>query len=181
MRHPSRLGACRWCVVARFRPLAGWRGDGDSRETFRRRYEQGDTAHADKGPDAQDSWIIFSRGNELLGDHAITRGRNASERINSVTTFTGQSLTGGEGSTSLLTLAATSGDYNPATHQEIPAGGRSQAVALAFGKGRVVITGDAAMLSAQAEGNVRFGMQRAGNDDRQFALNIMHWLSGLLN
>jgi len=25
------------------------------------------------------------------------------------------------------------------------------------------------------------GMNTAGNDDRQFALNVFHWLSGLLN
>jgi hypothetical protein len=36
------------------------------------------------------------------------------------------------------------------------------------------------MLTAQIEGNVRFGMQRAGNDNRQFALNTLHWLSRLL-
>jgi hypothetical protein len=42
--------------------------------------------------------------------------------------------------------------------------------------------GEAAMLSAQVAGseNIRMGMNVPGNDDRQFALNIMHWLSGLL-
>ena len=139
-----------------------------------------DTAHADKGPNAQDSWIIYSRGNGLLGDHAITRGREASERVNSVTTFTGQSLKGRTGSVALLALAETSGDYNPATDKEVSAAGRAQGIALPFGKGRVVILGEAAMLTAQIEGNVRFGMQRAGNDNRQFALNTLHWLSRLL-
>jgi hypothetical protein len=139
-----------------------------------------DTAHADKGPNAQDSWIIYSRGNGLLGDHAITRGRDASERVNSVTTFTGQSLKGRTGSVALLKLAETAGDYDPATDKEVSAAGRAQGIALPFGKGRVVILGEAAMLTAQIEGNVRFGMQRVGNDNRQFALNTLHWLSRLL-
>lgn len=139
-----------------------------------------DTAHADKGPNAQDSWIAYSRDNGLLANHAITRGRDASEQVNAVTTFTGQSLKAGEGSIALLKLAETAGDYNPATDQEVSAAGRAQGVALPFGKGRVVVLGDAAMLTAQMEGNVRFGMQRAGNDNRQFALNAMHWLSRLL-
>ena len=139
-----------------------------------------DTAHADKGPNHQDSWIVYSRDNGLLGDHAITRGRDASERVNSVTTFTGQSLKGRTGSVALLKLAETAGDYDPATDKEVSAAGRAQGIALPYGKGRVVILGEAAMLTAQIEGNVRFGMQRAGNDNRQFALNTLHWLSRLL-
>lgn len=38
------------------------------------------------------------------------------------------------------------------------------------------------MLSAQVVGpqQVKFGMNRPGIDNRQLALNIMHWLSRLL-
>lgn len=39
-------------------------------------------------------FIQFNRGNSLLGNHAITRGRNAGERLNHVQSFTGQSLRG---------------------------------------------------------------------------------------
>lgn len=62
------------------------------------------------------------------------------------------------------------------------AAGRAQGIALRFGRGRVVILGEAAMLSAQlgAEGR-RVGMNRPGLDNRQFALNVMHWLSGALD
>jgi hypothetical protein len=57
-----------------------------------------------------------------------------------------------------------------------------------FGKGRVVVLGEAALLSAQIatspDGNPqrqkKFGMDAPGNDDRQFALNVLHWLSGLM-
>jgi hypothetical protein len=53
---------------------------------------------------------------------------------------------------------------------------------LQFGKGRVVVLGEAAMLTAQLTRDDKpFGMQVAGIDNRQLALNIMHWLSRLLN
>ena len=46
-----------------------------------------------------------------------------------------------------------------------------------FGNGRVVVFGEAAMLTAQ---NINFGMNYPGTDDRQLTLNVMHWLTGLL-
>jgi hypothetical protein len=36
------------------------------------------------------------------------------------------------------------------------------------------------MLTAQIDKGKKFGMNIPGNDNRQFALNLMHWLSGLL-
>ena len=53
---------------------------------------------------------------------------------------------------------------------------------MTVGKGRVIVLGEAAMLSAQIGGpnQMKFGMNRAGIDNRQLALNLMHWLSGLL-
>ena len=44
----------------------------------------------------------------------------------------------------------------------------------------VISSSEAAMLTAQIDNGKKFGMNIPGNDDRQFALNIMHWLSGLL-
>jgi hypothetical protein len=65
---------------------------------------------------------------------------------------------------------------------EVSAAGRAQGIALKAGKGRVVIMGEAAMLSAQISGpnKMPMGMNVPGNDNKQLALNIMHWLSGLL-
>ena len=56
------------------------------------------------------SWIQFSRANRNLGDHAITRGRNSSERINRVLSFTGQSLKGPNESAALLKLSSSAYD-----------------------------------------------------------------------
>jgi hypothetical protein len=127
--------------------------------------------------------LIFSRENKLLMDHAITQGRDDSERINRVQTFTGQALKGPPGATQLLVLAATAIDQAEAMGGEKKSvAGQAQGIAFKLGKGRVVMLGEAAMLSAQVAGpkNFKMGMNVPGNDNRQFALNIMHWLSGLL-
>jgi hypothetical protein len=46
----------------------------------------------------------------------------------------------------------------------------------------VVVLGEAGQLSAQILGasRVPMGMNVPGIDNRQMALNIMHWLSGLI-
>jgi hypothetical protein len=127
--------------------------------------------------------LIFSRENKLLANHPIADGRNEDERIKLVRSFTGQSLKGPEGSVEILKLADSATD-KPAYEAETstPAAGRAQAIALKFGKGRVVVQGDAAMLSAQISGQDKrtLGMNVPGNDDKQYTLNLMHWLSGIL-
>jgi len=127
--------------------------------------------------------LIFSRENKLLANHPIAEGRGEKERLNIVRSFTGQSLKGPEGSTAILLLSDTAIDRPNFNSQEtIPAAGRAQAVALKFGKGRVLVQGEAAMLSAQVSGPDKstMGMNVPGNDDRQYVLNVMHWLSGVL-
>lgn len=137
--------------------------------------------------------LVFTRDDGLIGDHPITRGRNAAERINRIITFTGTSIKGPPGSVPFLKLADTavdvlppdrkpsSSDEAPPDSKEVSAAGRAQGVALEFGKGRVVVLGEAAMLTAQvALRGFRFGMNVPGIDNRQLALNIMHWLSALL-
>ncbi|HEX7773779.1 MAG TPA: hypothetical protein VF435_15265, partial [Pyrinomonadaceae bacterium] len=105
------------------------------------------------------------------------------ERVNLLRSFTGQSLKGPEGSVAILSLADTATDSpNYESQTSVSAAGRAQAVALKFGKGRVLVQGEAAMLSAQISGpeKRRMGMNVPGNDNRQYALNLMHWLSGTL-
>ena len=127
-------------------------------------------------------FIQFNRENGLLGDHAITRGRNKDEQITRIQSFTGQSLKGPKESVALLKLADSARDLNPETKAQASAAGRAQGIALPFGKGRVVMMGEAAMLSAQLAGpqKMKFGMNQPGLDNRQFALNVMHWLTGIL-
>ncbi len=73
---------------------------------------------------------------------------------------------------------------------EVSAAGRAQGVAFTFGKGRVVVLGESDVLAAKllrgqiarlkGKDSLPIGMNAPGNDNRQLALNIMHWLSGLL-
>ncbi|HEV8482188.1 MAG TPA: DUF4350 domain-containing protein [Blastocatellia bacterium] len=130
--------------------------------------------------------ITYTPANKLLADHPITRGRNASEKISNIIAFTGQSLKGPEGSVAFMKLADTAVDLTLRGQGVEPtrasAAGRAQGIAFKLGKGRAVVLGEAAMLSAQLVGpeKMKFGMNRPGLDNRQLALNIMHWLSGLL-
>jgi len=139
-----------------------------------------DEANSLKG---ESTFLIYSRENKLLGEHPINEGRDSAERINKVMTFTGQSLKGPTDSVALLKLADSAKDVpNREATTSTSAAGRAQSLALKFGKGRVVVQGEAAMLSAQVAGQEKFkmGMNVEGTDDKQFALNIVHWLSGTL-
>jgi hypothetical protein len=127
--------------------------------------------------------LIFSRENKFLAVHPISEGRNENERLKVVRSFTGQSLKGPEGSVEILKLSNAATD-SPTYQAETStsAAGRAQAIALKFGKGRVLVQGEAAMLSAQISGAEKrpMGMNVPGNDNKQYALNLMHWLSGIL-
>jgi hypothetical protein len=128
-------------------------------------------------------FIIYTRESGRLADHAITRGRNESERVNKIIAFTGQSLKGPADSVSFMKLADSAVDAMPGDNSNpTSAAGRSQGLAITFGKGRLVVLGEAAMLSAQLAGpnKMAFGMNRPGIDNRQLALNIVHWLTGIL-
>lgn len=140
-----------------------------------------DAANSD--PDSNiPGFIVYSRDNKLLLDHSITNGRNGSEKVNRIVTFTGQSLKGPAPAEVFLKLSDTAKDTVQGSSETTSAAGKAQGLALRAGKGRVVILGEAAMLSAQLTGhdNRPFGMNIPGNDNKQLALNIMHWLSGLL-
>ena len=146
----------------------------------------GDPANRDEVT-GSDTFIKYNLDNKLLGDHPITRGRNAQEKVSRIIAFTGQSLKGPEGSVAFMKLSDTAVDLTPGPRgtegKQTSAAGRAQGIAFKFGKGRVVVLGEAGMLSAQLAGpqKMKFGMNRPGIDNRQLALNIMHWLSRLLD
>jgi hypothetical protein len=160
---------------------------GGAAENLAKRFEvemsKGFTYDEANSAEGNPSWIIYSRENKLLLEHPITEGRKASEKINSVMSFTGQSLVGPKDSRDVLKLADTAKDTpDRNSTSSTSAAGRSQAIAFKFGKGRVVVQGEAAMLSAQIAGAEKFkmGMNVPGTDNKQYALNVMHWLSGIL-
>lgn len=134
-------------------------------------------------------FLIFSRENGLLLDTPIARGRTPVERVDRVMTFTGQALDVPVGAMPLLQLSTSAREYPYRGSRERDGrtvAGLAQVVALRHGAGRVVVVGEAAALTAQqtyAPNGERllFGMNRPGNDNRQFVLNVMHWLSGVLD
>src|SRR6185369_4643975 len=91
---------------------------------------------AEHSAPANPTLLIFSRENKLLVDHPITQGRNDSERINLVQTFTGQALKGPQGAAQILTLAATAIDQaNPMGGGEKKSvAGQAQGIAFKLGK-----------------------------------------------
>lgn len=127
------------------------------------------------------SWIRYTVKNKNLGDHPIIKGKNENERIKTVLSFTGQSLKGPVGSVSILLLSDKAYDVfnieDPLKATIKSAKGKCQGLAMKFGKGRIVVWGEAAMLTAQDKG---FGMNYPGIDNKQLVLNIAHWLTKLL-
>jgi hypothetical protein len=132
---------------------------------------------------ADPSFIEFSTENGLLANHPIITGRTADEGVHRIRSFTGQSLDGPERSL-LLRLPPSAIEPKPLRPEDVPTqgppprAGRAQAVALDYGRGRVVVLGEAAMITAQVDDRGRrFGMNQAGLDNRQFALNLVRWLT----
>lgn len=135
------------------------------------------------------SQLVFNRAVGTLGDHAITRGRTVDERVRRVVTFTGNSIVPPPEAAVLLRLPGTAveGYDRPAAGDTavdvlVPARGTAQGVAFTFGRGRVVALGEAAAWTSQnfGEGTEATGMDEPGFDNRQFLLNTMRWLGGLL-
>lgn len=134
-------------------------------------------------------WFTASYG--LDTSHAIVRGATPADRVDTVATFTGQSLSGPPGSRSLLTFSATAYDEiitfaerhsgtKIGKDRRRSAAGRSQALAFEHGEGRVVVLGEAAMSTAQLagpDGRYRMGMNVPGNDNRRFVTNVLRWLA----
>ncbi len=117
--------------------------------------------------------IVFSRQNGLLADSPITKD------VGRVVTFTGQSLDAPD-AMPLLKLPPDAVEYVPPPPKfKEQKAGALQGAALSYGRGRVIVLGEAAMITAQISEGQRFGMNYAGAGNRQFVLNAMHWLSRL--
>ncbi|MVM35686.1 hypothetical protein GO755_37070 [Spirosoma sp. HMF4905] len=142
-----------------------------------------DSANFDKTQLWKDQ-LEFTKTNKLLAAHPINKG------LNRVVTFTGQSLKGDSLAKPILRLGSTATEARPDSIWEadgltytrfadpVSVVGWSQALSIDYGAGRVVMLGEAACLSAQVdEKGEKFGMNVPGNDNRQFILNIIHWLT----
>lgn len=143
------------------------------------------------GENKQLGSITFTREAGDLAEHAITRGRNEREQIHSVINFAGSAFRAGETFQPLLTLDETAMSLEPKKAWEfdddtprVPVAGWLQGAVARHGQGRIAVFGEAAMFSAQRAGEERrpMGMNAPeAGENPQFLLNVMHWLSGLLD
>jgi hypothetical protein len=135
--------------------------------------------------------FAFHRSDGTLAPHPVINGRTAGERIDSLLTFTGSAFqVDGSAqplfvldSSQVLLLPETAWQFKPETPRH-SAAGWLQGATLKFGKGRVAVFGEAAMFSAQLGGPNRqpMGMNAPqAPQNYRFLLNVMHWLSGLLD
>ncbi len=140
--------------------------------------------------DEESGRMTFRRRDGSLADHAITRGRNRAERIDSLTTFTGQAFRLEAKADPILFVASDAVLLMPEEAwlfskrtPRLSASGMLQGALLRVGKGRLAVFGEAAMFSAQLAGAQRAPMgmnDPEAPQNPQFLLNVMHWLTGFL-
>lgn len=132
---------------------------------------------------------IFKKSDNTLVNHPILNGASINERIDSVRTFTGQAflpppdakpiLIHNKNTVSLMPAQAWQFDKDT---PQISVENWCQGATLEFYNGRIAVFGEAAMFTAQynQENNLWFGLKASGAEqNEQFLLNTMHWLSGI--
>lgn len=135
--------------------------------------------------------LTFDLKKGSLLAHPITQGRSASEKIDSVATFTGSAFQIDKGEP-ILKFSDEAEAFMPKVFGEAftkdtaktSIKGWLQGATLKVGKGRVAVFGEAAMFSAQLAGanKAPMGMNApVAKQNPQFLLNVMHWFSGLLD
>jgi hypothetical protein len=129
-----------------------------------------------------DPTVIYFSEKEMNKKTSIVSGRNKNEALKTVMSFTGQSLRGPKESKTILYFsdqAVESVKDGPKTSAK----GKSAMIALKFGKGRVIVTGDGTFFSSKLEDekNEKYGINRLGTDNVQMAINTFHWLSKILD
>jgi hypothetical protein len=131
-------------------------------------------------------YLLFSRSNRLLREHAITLGRSENEQLIQVLSFGGQALRGPPGSVPFLRLSVAEIGSPRFSIPDAPSAREreAQGLALEFGAGRVVVLAEDAMVTSlveQIDGReLHLGMSRQGYDNRQLTLNVIHWLTRIL-
>ncbi|WP_282124324.1 DUF4350 domain-containing protein [Algibacter mikhailovii] len=140
-----------------------------------------DTIH--KGP------AYFNMKDKTLSKNSITKGRNTNESVEQIVSFTGQAFKIPNDATPILTFNKNFVNMLPnkawvfdekTTKYNVE--GWSQGAYKTYGKGKIVVFGEAAMFSAQLAGTkkIKMGMNNEiAPENYQLLLNIMHWLDGV--
>ncbi|MEE9461945.1 MAG: hypothetical protein V3V53_08940 [Bacteroidales bacterium] len=135
--------------------------------------------------------VFFKTQDGTLIESRITKGRNDHERVGQIVTFTGQAFKIPEEATPVLVfderyvnfLPDTAWSFNEKT-ERFNVGGWSQGAYMHYGKGRIVVFGEAAMFSAQLAGpdKIKAGMNHEiAKENYHLLLNIIHWLDGKIH
>lgn len=166
-------------LIADHMPMAG--AASDLAAAFGFEFSNGFVLHPVSGGTAS-----FNVKEKTLAENTITLGRNDGEKVTHVVSFTGQCFRIPQEAVSILTfgenyenfLADTAWVFNEKTPRS-NIKGWSQSAYRTFGKGRVVVSGEAAMFTAQLAGpqSIRVGMNHSEADQNyRLLLNIIHWL-----
>lgn len=135
-------------------------------------------------------WVtVFRRSDGSLANHAITNGRSPAERVDSIATFTGSAFLHTVAVDTLLTLPEGTRVLLPqVAHQfsdstpYLLGSHLLQGAVRQVGRGRLAIFAEAGMFTAQRQtggGPMGLNDPRAGGN-AQFILNLLHWMTGLL-
>ncbi|MGD1839705.1 MAG: hypothetical protein ACFB0B_02255 [Thermonemataceae bacterium] len=129
--------------------------------------------------------IDFKLSDGTINDSSpVTNGRDESERINQIRTFTGHGFKIPESAESILRLTKSQTVYMTKetwnfkeVEDKFSAQGLSQGAVLTYGKGRVAFFGEATMFKARLWGKKKYGMNhKKAKDNYQLLLNVIHWL-----
>ncbi len=129
--------------------------------------------------------LLFRRVDQTLAEHPVTNGRSSAERVDAVVTFVGSAFRLPLGGQSLLTfrpsfvslLPEVMWEFSEATPRQ-PIGGWSQGGLLRVGRGRLAVFG-ANEIFAMMGGRLLERYPDVQNP--QLVLNVVHWLSSLLD
>jgi len=131
-------------------------------------------------PALQDtSHLLFTMENHLLMDHPIVHGQNKNEALHRVVAFSGQSVKGPSDSRPILGLSPTAENYLKNGGKSPVGTGYCEAVSFTYGKGRVVVFGDATVFTSKFHTvkNEKEGMNRTDIDNVKMATNTFRWLA----
>ena len=122
--------------------------------------------------------VQYTKENGLLKlNHPILKGTNENEIIKSLVLYTGSAIKSDQLTTILpISNDAKINNNGVATSLEK---GYAQGLAGKVGKGKIVVLSDSEAFVAMLFGKnkAKIGMQVKAYDNKQFALNILHWLT----
>ena len=134
---------------------------------------------------------FFTSQDGSLKQSTITRGRDQSEQVDRIASFTGQAFQLPKDATPILTFRSDYVNLLPDTAwvfdestSVVNVNGWHQGAYKKFKKGRVVAFGEAAMFTAQLAGpqQIKAGMNSEfAPQNYLLLLNIIHWLDGKLD